>query len=89
MAAVSTPIPDQNSTAVSIRGGIGASASAAYILFGQVSSNPKDNTASKANTAYKAIPAFLRIDSAASASTKFILSGQLCTAACILNSTTV
>ena len=34
---VSTPIPDQNSTTVSIRGGVGASASAACILSGQVS----------------------------------------------------
>ena len=35
--AVSTPIPDQNSTAVSNRGGIGASASAASTLSGQLS----------------------------------------------------
>ena len=33
----STFIPDQNSTAVSIRGGLGASASAASILSGQIS----------------------------------------------------
>ena len=44
----STFIPDQNSTAVSIRGGLGASASAAAILFGQIStaaSSTKDNPA--------------------------------------------
>ena len=42
LAAVSTPITDQNSTAVSIRGGLGASASATSILSGQLST-PKDN----------------------------------------------
>ena len=35
----STFIPDQNSTAVSIRGGFGASASAASILSGQLSTD--------------------------------------------------
>ena len=52
----STSIPDQNSTAVSIRGGLGASASAASILSGQTYtvSGQLSTTASKTTTASKA-----------------------------------
>ena len=76
--AVSTPIPDQNTTAVSIRDGLDASASAASILSDQLStaasllSGQVSSTASKTTTA--------RIDSAASASTTFTLTGQVSTA---------
>ena len=70
LAAVSTPIPNQNSTAVSIRGGLGASASTTFIL----------SAVSTLAAVYKSSPVPIRSGSDVSASTTFILSRQISTA---------
>ena len=81
----STSIPDQNSTADSIRGGLGASAS---ILSGQLSTAvSKDNIVAAVSTPIpdqNSTAVSIRGGVGASASAACILSGQVSTAACIL-----
>ena len=55
----STFIPDQNSTTVSIRGGLGASASAASILSGQLSTAASSTSKDNPDQNSPAAPCFL------------------------------
>ena len=70
-AAVSTPNPDQNSTAVSIRGGLDASASAAISIF--------PNSYTTVSTSMDSTS--VSMDSTAILGQNSTLSGQLSTAA--------